>query len=232
MLEKTASEANKILDKADDFKYFVLLGTFIMILDSSLIQANNISLLNMTWGDIELKITIGDILVFICFFSLYITFIITTIKFCILGIAMSLPTKILMFFNSTSVDRQPRRECIHVSRLKSMAIRENNSIAYDVVKEEQKEKDSNRQLERYCLAFLVASLVNYFAGSDKTESVLSVLFYISDINNPTFFESIKMVLGSLLYFGIFRIGVLIGCGFIYDTSDRDYIYLPKDNELS
>lgn len=231
MLGKAASEANQILNKVDDFKYFVLLGTFVMMLDSTLIKANNISLLKMTWSDIESNVTIGNSLVFICFFSLYITFITTTIKFCFLGIAMSLPSKIFMFFNSTSIDRQSRRESIHVYRLESMAIRENNSIAYEAVKEKRQKKDSNRQLERYCLAFLVSSLINYYSSSDDTESVLSVLLHISDANNLTVLETIKMTLGFLLYYGLFRIGVLTGCGFICDNSDEDYIYLPKDNKI-
>lgn len=231
MLGKVASEANQILNKVDDFKYFVLLGTFVMVLDSALIQAKNISLLKMTWSDIELSITIGNALVFICFFSLYITFITTTIKFCLLGIAMSLPSKIFMLFNPTSVDRQSRRESIHVHHLKSMAIRENNSIAYEVVKEKRQKKESNRQLERYCLAFLISSLTNLFSNSNETESVLSVLISISDVNAPTALETIKMTLGAVLYYGIFRIGVLTGCGFICENSDEDYIHLPNDNKV-
>lgn len=232
MLGKAASEANQILNKVDDFKYFMLLGTFVMMLDSALIHSSNVSLLEIKWSDVDSTITIGDALVFICFFSLYITFIVTGIRIFISGLALALPEKISAFLNSDSYNPPARNEYVYTWDLESTAIRKNNAIAYEAAKSKRREMDSQTQLERYCLAFLVSSIVNYFTSSTEIKSLFVTLSYISDFNNPTAIETIKMVLGSILYFGMFKIGVLDGCGFIYGDSNRDRIYLKKDSGLS
>lgn len=228
MLSKAASEANQILSKIDDFKYFVLLGTFVMMLDSALIYSNNISLLKIKWSEVESTITIGDALVFICFFSLYITFIITTIRLSILAIASILPLSIRGLFNSDKSTMPSKQNYVSIWKLKSIAIRTNNPIAYDVLKTKQQSKDSRTQLERYCLAFLVASVVNIFSSAEEVKSLITTMSLITDMNDMTPIESIKFLLCCLLYLGMFKIGVLDGCGFIYDHSDEYYVYLPKD----
>lgn len=232
MLGKAASEANQILDKVDNFKYFALLGTFVMMLDSALIYIHNTSLLTMSWNEIDSKITIGETLAFTCFFSLYITFIVTTIRISISSIVYVLPIKVRTFFNSDTSSAQSKRDCIHICRLESLAVRTNNSTAYEIVKTRRQDIDSHFQLERYCLAFLVASIVNWLTSSQEAQSLFSVMSFVSDMNDTSPIETTKILFGSLLYIGIFKIGVLDGCGVIYDNSDRDYVYLPKDHELS
>lgn len=230
MFGKAASEANQILDKVDNFKYFALLGTFVMMLDSSLIHIHNTSLLAMKWNDLDSKITIGEALSFICFFSLYITFIVTSIRIFISIIVSVLPIKVWEFFNSDISNTPSKNNHIHIWELESIAVKTNNSTAYDVVKARRQDINSNFQLERYCLAFLVASIVNIIISTEEVKSLFYVIFFISDMNNTSPIETVKILLGSLLYFGMFKIGVLHGCGFISDNYDRNYVYLPKYNE--
>lgn len=230
MLEKVANEANQLLSKIDDFKYFVLLGTFILMLDSTLITHSNASLLRLSWNEVDKTFTMGSALAFICFFSFYITFIVATARILIIAIVSFIPFGIINFFKSNSSAVEPRKDLKNIWELRTMAIKNNNAVAYEAFKEKQQKKDSNNKLEQYCLAFLIASIINLFSSSEEAESLIITMTSITNMNDMSPIENIKFILTCLLYLGIMKIGILDGCGFTYSYTEDNYIYLPRDNK--
>src|SRR5690606_15126324 len=73
-MKNTIDAVNGVLTKANDLRYFVLLGMLVLFLDSSLILYKDFSLVDLSVSDLKDDITIGSILIFICFFLSFCVF--------------------------------------------------------------------------------------------------------------------------------------------------------------
>lgn len=228
MVSETAEKTNQILDKVDNFQYFVLLGTFTMMLDSALIYVNGISVLSVSWNYINTNITIGSALTFICFFSLYISYIVTGLQQFVSAILISLPHGTWDIFNPSKdyCNKPSNEEYIYVSDLKSYAIKNNNAVALEVVNSKRDEVYSTHQIERYSFAFLIASVINWAVSTDSNNSIFTKFFYFSFKDDLIVTDTIKFTLGCFLYMTIFYLGVIRGSGLVDTWNDNYKIYLP------
>src|SRR5688500_13208395 len=75
------NKINHQLDKAREFRYFALFGSFVLFLDAVLAYNNKLSLLSLTYEQIKLGIKPGDFLLFICSYTFYLSFIVPILMF-------------------------------------------------------------------------------------------------------------------------------------------------------
>ncbi len=230
MSDKTISTVNGFLSKVDNFKYFVLVGTFTMMLDTAFIYAKGVSLLDVNWNYINTSTTIGDVLVFLCLFSLFITFVSSTLIYIIRTIYFSLPSGVWVFFNPSTDRNHPyKNDYISVDRLRSNAIKNNNNVAYMAANEKCLETSSTEQLERYSFSFLIASFINWIIGNNDIESIIMPFFIFSEKSDLFSFDTTKAILTTILYISVSYLGVVRGCGIVKNSIYEDRIYIENHN---
>ena len=222
-MKETIETANSFIKKANDFKYFVLLGTFILVLDSALVGYYDTPLIKFTFETAKEKLSLGGILLFLGFFTLYISFAVGALRYSLIFLITSLPCKFTALFNNPEKYSYESEHFISESDLKKYAIHNDNSVAYSYLLSWQQSESDIKLLEHYSLAFLVASILNA-AASDSNDVVLGFLLNINQ--NAGFFsiETIVVILSALLYGSLFYLGVLIGCGLIHVPNNGIFIY--------
>lgn len=222
-MKNTIDAVNGVLTKANDLRYFVLLGTLVLFLDSSLILYKDSALVDLSVSDLKDDITIGSILIFICFFCLFVSFVVGSTKVLISGIFQLIPYGWTSIFNTSEYSRIDYDNFISSSDLKRYAIINNNRVAYTAYLD-WKNKKSDGLLEHYSLAFLLASLLNLFAWVQSENAVLNILFSIDGDASILSADTLVLTLSTLLYVALFYLGVILGCGLKYDRLE-DYIFL-------
>lgn len=224
-MKSTVDIANGILNKANDFKYFVLLGTFILFLDSSLIFYKDIALINLKISYLKDHVSVGSILIFLCLFCLFVSFVVGAIRMMISAFICMLPSKWTELFQADHHIKIDRGNYIASSDLKKFAILNNNQVAYDAYLN-WKSESTNKLLEHYSLSFLLASVFNLLAWFKSEEAVLNILFSIDSKASILSADIFILLLSFILYLVLFYLGVIVGCELTYDRF-KNYIYLYK-----
>lgn len=225
MVAKEAIEsANSFLKKANDFKYFALLGTFILILDSALVEYYDTPLIRFTLESAKEKVSLGAILLFLGFFTLYISFAVGALRYSMFFLITLLPYKFTAIFNDHEKYKCKSDHYISESDLKKYAIHNDNNVAYSYLLAWQQSESDTKLLEHYSLAFLAASILNIAAFFDSNEVVLGFLLNINQNAGLFSVETIVIILSTLLYGSLFYLGVLRGCGLIYSPFKKIFLY--------
>ncbi len=222
-MKNTVDIANGILSKANDFKYFVLLGTFILFLDSSLIFYKNTALINLNISYLKDNISVGSILIFLCLFCLFVSFVVGTIRMMLSALIYMIPYEWSALFRLDSYSKIDYDNYISSSDLKTFAITNNNQVAYDAYLN-WKSENTSKLLEHYSLSFLLASTLNLLAWFKSDDAILNILFSIDSNANLLSVDTFIMMLSSILYIALFYLGVIVGCGLTFDRLSH-YIYL-------
>jgi hypothetical protein len=216
--------ANHFLNKAADFKYFALLGAFILVLDSALVAYYDLPLLKLTVGEVNDKVSVGACLIFLAIFTLFVSFVVSAIKYILIVLFSLLPVSCSNFFNSKGSFSLDKNHYVDESKLLKYSIEKDNQVAYSVYKSRQDVKNSDQFLEHFSLAFLLASLLNIVVATKGDGIVLGFLLNI-DTNAGVFStESMIFSFSLILYACLFYLGVMRGCGLIYSSSDHFYMY--------
>lgn len=213
-----------VLTKANDLRYFVLLGTLVLFLDSALIFYKGRALIDLRVSDLQGEITLGSILIFICFFCLFISFVVGAVRILIAALSQFIPYRVISFLNGSEWSRIDHDDFISSSDLKKYSIINNNQVAYNAYLD-WRNKRSDRLLEHYSLAFLLASLLNLFAWMKSEEAVLNILFSLDGDASIFSADALVLMLSTLLYMALFYFGVIVGCGLKYNRLEG-YIFLP------
>lgn len=224
-MKNTIDAVNGVLTKANDLRYFVLLGTLILFLDSSLIFYKDYALVDLKASDLKDDITIGSILIFVCFFCLFVSFVVGSMKIFISGIFQLVPYNWISFLHSSEHSEIDYDNFISSSDLKKYSIVNNNQVAYNAYLD-WKNRKSDGLLEHYSLAFLLASLLNLLAWMQSEDAVLNILFSIDSGASILSADTLVLTLSTLLYMALFYLGVIVGCGLKYDRLE-DYIFLYR-----
>ena len=207
-LQKLTSE---VINKANDFKYFLLFGTLILYIDCISIISTNTSIININTDYISKDLSVGLFLILILSFYLYISFFVIFIKTLIMVFITSLPEKFHNWWNKRNSYPVDLNIWIHSSDLKRYAVLNDNAVAYSLYLNWKKETSINL-LELYALAFLIISSISIFLSKTHNETVFNYLYGL--IENPTF-PFMKIILFSIIYIffcSIFYIGIIRGCG--------------------
>ncbi len=227
MNAKTVVEATHgILDKARDFSHFVLFGTFVLFLDSVLVVFKNTALVDVTLNYLKESISIGAILIFVCSFFLFVSFIVGAVKVALTGILLFVPYKWIAFFHGDQRWTEYRKDYVFQPYLKRFAVLNNNSVAYQEYVN-WKTKQVNDNLEHYSLAFLIASLFNVFAWTRSDNAILNILFSVDRDSGIFSADALIMALASVLYLALFYLGICVGCALKQRSREDDYVYLPN-----
>ncbi|MBY7705258.1 hypothetical protein [Vibrio harveyi] len=231
-MDKVLSYVNQIMDRADSFNYFVFLSTFVIFLDGVLLYAHGISIFELNFSYIKSSITIGSFLVFLCVYSLFMAVVVTGLKFVISQIVLSLPTIEFFQHSDNGNFRQTfTKDYITASKMRTYAIKNDNSVALGVVAEKRQETRNLLNLEKNCFAFLLASLLSLAVGFEDSPSLVVSMFTFTEDGNLLSFESLKAILVSVVYITMVYLGVIRGCCFqITPSLYRDRIYFP-DNDI-
>jgi len=215
--------ANHFLNKAADFKYFALLGAFILVLDSALVAYYDLPLLALTVGEVKDKVSVGACLVFLAVFTLFISFVVSAIKYILIVIFSLLPVSFSNFFNSKDSFSPDKNHYVDESKLLKYSIEKDNQVAYSVYKLRQDLKKGDQLLEHFSLAFLLASVINIVVATKADGIVLGVLLNIDTSSGVFSTESMLFTFSMILYACLFYLGVMRGCGLIYSSSDHFYM---------
>lgn len=219
------SQISLFLGRADKFSHFVLFSTFVFFLDGTLVYYKGMSILSLDWGYVSSKLKVGEVLVFFCMFSLFMTFVVGFLKNALTIIGLILPDW-LRFDQYEELTRR-RGDYKTTSQMVNFAIDEDNSIAYNVAIKKIEELESGRAFERHCFAFVLVSLISFFIGSSDVASLVRKIFTFKPNQDVFSIEMVKSILVLSLYMTTFYIGVLKGCGFIDKSNYSERIYHPN-----
>ncbi len=227
IIKESIKTTNSILQKANDFKYFALLGSFVLILDFTLVMYYGVALIDLSFGFVKNDVSVGSVLIFFAMFSLFISFVVGTFRSVLIGIFQFVPYNIIRFFSKN--DFYEKNEEIHyltINELKRFAIKNNNNVAYSMYLNWQEEKKSESLLEQYSLAFLMASILNAYVSftlSDNT--ILSFSFLDKSNLNEFSIDLLIIFLTIILYVGFIYIGIFRGCGLALRDYGRNRFYI-------
>lgn len=224
---KSVVEASHSLGKIDSFKYFAFLSAFTLMLDIFLVYQQGISVLDLNLGFISENISIGNTLVFVCIFSLFNTFFVSSVRILISTAYFSLPLSVWRFFNPSEQHKVSTDDKIFLWDLRSFALKNDNSVALQMAKEKTIEVNSEKQLERYSLSFLLLSAISWFFESENTSTLVQIILSVPEGNS--FFSERTMIIffAYFLYISVFYLGVIRGCGFISSELGDQEVYIVK-----
>lgn len=218
------------LDKARDFRFFALLASFVFFLDFALITFKNIPLTQLTYESIKSDFYFGEMLVFFILFAFLLSFIVPFIRHANRFLIFLLPSKFTQLFESDDFKYSNREDFVYIWRLEKFAVKNNNAVAYRYCKEKEEETDKTRQMEFFCLAFLVTSVLDFCAYTVNNEALFSALLpFFNSEQKPYFADALIAMSLYCLYIFCFYWGVVRGSSLIYRRTE-DMVYFP-DNEF-
>lgn len=221
---------NSILDRASDFKYFVLLATFLLFLDSTLILygADGSSLQSVTFKALKDEFMVGSILLFICLFCLFLSFISKTLQYIVTMLLFLIPNKVWLFLSLK--ERTEKFDNINFVRptiLLNFAIKNNNKVAYEEYLSWKRRQD-DRSFSDYSFSFLIVSAWNGYAWLTRDEGILSNLLSLDTDFSIFTVDIYVLTFTIILYFALFFFGIFVGCGII-ENNEENKISLPNHN---
>ena len=158
IVQESIKSTTSILQKANDFKYFALLGSFILILDATLATYYDVALIDLSFEIIKKDFSIGVVLIFFAMFSLFISFIVGTVRYILTIIFLLIPYKVISFIdNNDYYGKFEKEHYLTSSELKRYAIKNNNNVAYSVYLKWQEEKKSESQGKRIKIIFQITA---------------------------------------------------------------------------
>ena len=180
MLDKITKIINTQLDRANDFKYFALLGAFVFFLDYMLILRTNTPVLKLEYEMLSKEISIGEILLYFCLFTFFLSFLVPFTRYLIkCGVGLIIPYKWLYFiFGDPWKDIDPN-DYFYDFQLQEYAIKNDNSVAYQHYKSLLSSQSNEQKLYHFSIAFLLATIFDlyaYFINNDALIAGFIILF--------------------------------------------------------
>lgn len=166
------------LDKITTFRFFFLYGSFILLLDSSMICFTNTSLTKLTIESMTKNL--GFLLLFLMAFSLIASVVPSTIHFLLKLICSIVPKKNEEYYT--------KEQYIDENTLLIHALKEKDKLAYDYLKDEKEQYDKLITLEKFAILFISSFATNYFF-SNSLVSQLEIY-----LNTNRFFSIIVLLL--------------------------------------
>ena len=166
------------LDKMITFRFFFLYGSFILLLDSSMLFFINTSLIQLTLEAITKNLSY--FLLFLMAFSLIASVVPSIIDFFLRWICSFFPKKGEEYYSN--------EQYIDENTLLIHALKEKDKLAYDYLKDEKEQYDKLITLEKFAILFLSSFAANYFF-SNSLVSQLEIY-----LNTNRFFSIIILLL--------------------------------------
>lgn len=228
-MEKSAKIINSQLDRASDFKYFALLGAFLFFLDYVLILKTDMTLSEFKYSMLKDEVNLGEIIIFFCLFAFFLSFFVPLIRFLIFWtVKLLIPFDWLYFFYHDSWKNIKPKDYFHDCQLKEYAIKNDNSTAYEYYQSIILLQSERRKLHSFCLAFLLATILNFYAYLINGNALFSVFVVFLDENKRSIVDGIYALPFYALYIFCFYFGVIKGCGISLQDEDKYYM---KDHGL-
>ncbi|MBY6223545.1 hypothetical protein [Ferrimonas balearica] len=223
MTSKTMSETNSLMANVDKSEYLALVGTFTILADAALVHFKGMSIITITSSTMMKNISIGNGLVFLCFFSLFVVLISPFSQWVTRYVMIELNAWKL--FPNEIRNKHHRKDKIFISEFRAYAIRENNSVADTMIRKREQQKLSRYRLERYAFSFLLATLINILVSHSDVSSI-SWLIWNKITSADATIESLFITLTTFIVIMVTTWwGVVSGCCLISYPSD-DYFYVP------
>ncbi len=214
-MDKLISTTTSIIEKSINPKYAILLGTFILFADSLSAFTKKVAIVDITLGYVQKNISIGELLIFFCLFSLYLSSIIPFIQ----KVLCFLLDKIHSKFGDYEYEKLGNE--VSISNFLKTCAKANNNVAYQIYQFKKNTIKERKVLEIYSLAFLFATLINIVASNyfEHTISRFFIDFFSSD--QHTFLISLVGLFLIVLYLPI-----------IFIAYSATQFWVPRDNYIS
>lgn len=223
-MEKSAKIINSQLDRASDFKYFALLGAFLFFLDYVLILKTDMTLSEFKYSMLKNELNLGEIIIFFCLFAFFLSFFVPLIRFLIFWtVKLCIPYKWLQFFYYDSWKNIEPKDYFHDFQLKGYAIKNDNSTAYEYYQSIIFLQIESKKLHSFCLAFLLATILNFYAYLINGNALFSVFVLFHDENKRSIVDVIYVLPFYALYIFCFYFGVIRGCGISLHDERKYYM---------
>ncbi len=221
MPTRILSFTSSLLEKTQDFRYFGLIFSFCLMLDSALSYHLGSSLMHFKLSDFGEKVSIGSFLLFLVSFSFLLAFIIPVIKQFLTLVFLVIPWEIRGFFLKKH-DPTEKDHYLSYSEIESFAIKEDNKVAYQIYLNEIKSEENYNNLCYFCLTLLVAVPINLVVTYNSEHTIGN---YIQTLINadPSFLVVIQWLFFSILFMYCVYLGVIVYCGL--SSTDRRKIFI-------
>ncbi len=225
MSDRILSFTSSLIEKAQDFRYFGLICSFALILDSVLSYNLDSSLHQFSLSNLKGSIGTGNLVLFLVIFSLYLSFIVPLVKYSIFWSIRLIPYKVSHFiWPNEGYDLEAQEHYLRSSELKAYAIKKDNRVAYNVYLEVHKSNKEQDSLCYFSLSLLVSFGINIVFSHNVESSISTSLFslFYSEVDLLSIAASIIL---PLLFVFCFYLGIIIYCGF--EAAERDRIYMYR-----
>jgi hypothetical protein len=226
MMHKVLEVINKQIDKAQDFKYFAFFSVFVLFLDSFLYLMKNTTVFYFK-ASLDLKgVAIGEVLVFFLSLSFYMAVVVPSAKYFLLFINQLPYIRSINLTLETSHKDTDYEDKITIKEMKEFAVRNDNSKAYELALERERELNEDSQLRYSCLALVLMIILNFTLND---QGVINFIYdYIASVGSEIWKSILMLILISLSVF-IFYLGVIIEGGFTSNNLNDRYFYFRNHN---
>ena len=223
--ERLAEKLSASLDKARDFRYFALLATFVLFADFALVVFAGQPLSQLTYQGMTETLGIGNVLIFIIMFAFFLSFVVLFFQYMLRIVSLMMPISWLGTSNYDAFQRVKPDDHFSISQLEYHAVRSGNSVAYDYYKRLREDDIESKQLNYYCLSFLLATGLDVYAYTDNTYAIFSAIVVLIDKGESIWWATLLLILLNILYLFCFYFGVICGGNFSIQSLRR--IYFPN-----
>jgi hypothetical protein len=169
------------------------------------------------------EVNIGKIFIFFCLFAFFLSFFVPMIQYSIKWtVRILVPFKWLYFFYHDSWKDVSPTDYYYDYQLKHYAIKTDNSTAYKHYQGIMASQSDTEKLFIYCLAFLVATLLNFYAYTMNNNALFSVFIVFFNDNRDSLLDGVFTLPFYALYIFCFYFGVIRGCGISLHDENKYY----------
>ena len=224
MSDRILSFTSSLIEKSRDFRYFGLICSLALILDSALAYSLGSSLYEFRLSDFGKNIGTGNLILFLVLFSFYLSFVVPLIKHSIFWSSQLIPYKVSSFlWPPEEHDTDTRKNYLRSNELKAYAIKKDNNVAYNVYLEEFKNNEEQDSLCYFSLSLLVSSCINISLSYDVEHTIIKSVLSLAS-SEVGFSSIVVSAILTLLFMFCFYLGVIIYCGLSPKDRDRIYMY--------
>jgi hypothetical protein len=222
-MNKVLTAINNQLDKARDFRYFFLFGSFVLFLDFLSILKLDISLFQMEYKYFSTGIKFGEVLIFFTLYTFFLSFFVPTIRRLLTIVFLSLPYQVLSVFRNEQFNRVKVKDRYYDFQLKNYAIKNNNAVAYQHYQNLLATDLEDEQLYHYSLAFLIAVLMNTYAYTINESALISLTTTFFNENEGNLLHTLCSLVFFFFCWINFYISIIQGCGISVPPIKEQYM---------
>lgn len=226
--DKIVKTTNSQLDKAKDFRYFAMLASFVLFLDYILIIFNGQAISQITYGILKDGLHLGQTLIFFGLYAFFLSFFVPLVQYVIRMIAITIPFSWLYYFYHDKWKDVKSKDCFYLRDLKKYAVKNNNSVAYNYYRDLIEDSSKEKQMNHFCLAFLISILLDIYAYGTNGRALVSAFKPFFDESADSFLVILLAMIFYALCIFCFYFGVIKGCGFSLQSTDKYYF---EDHEF-